>query len=81
MQRHSPFPGNPLGRQIDQFQQGHVTGKGPLILSHFPNLTVVAFDRIGRITRNPQWWRVSFFIDIQPYSNLFISKILAVRIL
>lgn len=49
MQRHSPFPGNPLGSKVDQFQQGHVPGKGPFVLGHFPDLAVVALNHVGRI--------------------------------
>lgn len=41
MKGHGPFLGDRLSGQVDQFQQGHVAGEGPLALGYFPDLTVV----------------------------------------
>ena len=49
MQWHRPFLGDPLGGKVDQFQQGHVAGESTLALGYFPDLAVVALDRVGCI--------------------------------
>jgi hypothetical protein len=42
-----PFLFDIPGSQVDEFKQGHITGKDPFCLGDFANLTIKPFHGIG----------------------------------